>query len=122
MHNASCVPGLHVRIDRKSKWGNPFKMDSEKGKLLVIWKYVFYLLENNRLLNDLGVLENKTLACWCSPSPCHGNVLIYLAKRPDVVKRYKDEGTTARRIASDIFNLNGWNIPEEREQTNLFSF
>jgi hypothetical protein len=50
-----------VRIDRKSKWGNPFKMDSEKGRLLVIWKYVFYLLENNRLLNDLGVLRIKLL-------------------------------------------------------------
>jgi len=36
-------------------------MDSEKGRLLVIWKYVFYLLENNRLLNDLGVLRIKLL-------------------------------------------------------------
>jgi hypothetical protein len=97
-------------------------MDSEKGRLLVIWKYIFYLLENNRLLNDLGTLDNKTLACWCSPSPCHGNVLIYLAERQDLVKRYKDGDITARRIALDIFNLNGWNIPEERKQTNLFSF
>jgi hypothetical protein len=122
MHNASCVSGLHVRIDRKSKWGNPFKMDSEKDRLTVIWKYVFYILEKNRLLEDIGFLNNKILACWCSPSPCHGNVLIYLAERPEIVKGYKEGKITARRIATDIFNLNGWNIPEERKQANLFKF
>ena len=97
-------------------------MDSEKDRLTVIWKYVFYILENDRLLNELGTLNNKTLACWCSPSPCHGNILIYLAERPEVVKRYREGNITARRIATDIFNLNGWNISEERKQTNLFSF
>ena len=111
-----------IRIDRKSKWGNPFKLDSEKDRLTVIWKYVFYLLENERLLNDLGSLNNKILACWCSPDPCHGNILIYLAERPEIVTKYREGKITARRIASDIFNLKGWNIPENRKQTNLFNF
>ena len=122
MHNADCVAGLHIRIDRKSKWGNPFKIDSEKDRLTVIWKYAFYLLENERLLSDIESLKNKTLACWCSPDPCHGNILIYLAERPEIVKKYKEGQITARRIASDIFNFKGWNIPENRKQTNLFNF
>jgi hypothetical protein len=122
MHNASCFSGVHVKIDRTSKWGNPFKMDSEKDRLTVIWKYVFYILENDRLLNDLETLRYKTLACWCTPSPCHGSVLIYLSERPEVIQRYRDGKITARRIASDIFNFNGWNIPEERKQSSLFNF
>jgi hypothetical protein len=42
--------------------------------------------------------------------------------QPPIVKKHKERKITARCIASDIFNLNGWNIPEDRKQLNLFNF
>ena len=33
---------------------------------------------NNPALYNLDELKNKTLACWCSPEPCHGDILIEL--------------------------------------------
>lgn len=68
MHHVDFKRGKHVRIDRKSKWGNPFKLedpDDENARLEVLWKYTLYLLRNEKLLNDVPLLEGKTLACWC---------------------------------------------------------
>lgn len=58
---------------KKSKWHNPFTI-KEYGKES-IKKYREYILENRVLMDSLEELRGKTLACWCKPEPCHGDVL-----------------------------------------------
>jgi len=65
-----------VYIGRGSKWGNPFVIGKDGDRAEVIAKYEYYLLQNDRLLNDLHELEGKRLGCYCSPKACHGDVLL----------------------------------------------
>ena len=68
-----------VRIDRKTKWGNPFKLGKESERDDVIAKYRDYLKGQPELLAALPTLKGKVLGCWCYPKACHGNVLAELA-------------------------------------------
>ena len=67
-----------VYIGRPSKWGNPFIVGNHGTRAEVIEKYRDYILKNLKLLNSLHELEGRILGCWCSPLPCHGNILIEL--------------------------------------------
>ena len=77
-----------VRIDRQTKWGNPYKIGRDGDREQVIAKYEAYLLESP-LYEQLGELRGKDLACWCAPPSglaidevprwCHGQVLGYYA-------------------------------------------
>lgn len=42
-------------------------------------KYRAYLLERPDLLDQVPALRGKTLACWCAPELCHGDILAELA-------------------------------------------
>lgn len=68
-----------VLIDRKTKWGNPYKMKSEKDRDGVILKYREYMVRQIDLgiitLEELAGLHGKYLVCHCKPKPCHGDVL-----------------------------------------------
>ena len=70
-----------VRVDRKTKWGNPFVMRHESERAAVIAKYREYLKGKPELFAALPELRGKDLACWCSPLPCHGDVLLELANQ-----------------------------------------
>lgn len=63
-----------VRIDRKTKWGNPFFIGRDGDRQEVIAKYVKYILESD-LLADLPELYGEALGCHCYPKLCHGHVL-----------------------------------------------
>jgi len=65
-----------IYIGRGSKWGNPFKIGRDGTRKEVIEKYRIYLLYNDELLADLHELKGKVLGCYCSPKPCHGDILI----------------------------------------------
>ena len=65
-----------VYIGRGSKWGNPFVIGKDGNRKQVIEKYRQYLLNNHELLTAIPELVDKVLGCWCSPEPCHGDVLI----------------------------------------------
>jgi hypothetical protein len=76
-----------VYIGRPSKWGNPYSHKTgTKAKYKTdtrdeaIEKYRDYILygDGKHLLKDLHELKGKTLGCWCSPLPCHGNILSQL--------------------------------------------
>jgi hypothetical protein len=79
-----------VYIGRPSKWGNPyshkegtkaeFKVDTREQ---AIEAYYYYITEGEgqHLLKDLDELKGKTLGCWCSPKPCHGEILINLVEK-----------------------------------------
>jgi hypothetical protein len=66
-----------IYIGRPSKWGNPFKYGTRKQNIEM---YEHYIRENPFLLSCLPELKNKILGCWCSPNPCHGDILIKLLK------------------------------------------
>ena len=91
--------GLLVRIDRTTKWGNPFRVGTDGDRAAVIEKYRRWLwrkIQNEEVdLYQLADLHGCELGCHCHPLPCHGDVLAraaawaadYLGDMPDEVKR-----------------------------------
>ena len=90
------MPGNTVKIDRTTKWGNPFPVTPELTREQSIALYekmmagkpakdgpltVAQQRETRALiLDNVGELAGKNLACWCSlDGPCHGDVLLKLA-------------------------------------------
>ena len=73
-----------VRIDRATKFGNPYLIGRDGSRAEVIEKYRERLWREIRAgrmpLEDLAALEGKRLACHCSPKPCHGLVLAAAAR------------------------------------------
>lgn len=67
---------VFVRIDRRSVWGNPFRIGTDGDRATVIDRYRAYLLASPQLLARLPELRGKLLGCWCHPEPCHGCVLL----------------------------------------------
>lgn len=76
-HHRNAPPGS-VYIGRGSKWGNPYVIGSDGTREEVIQKY-----RDNMSLDlemDAAVeLRGKDLVCFCSPSPCHGDILLEIA-------------------------------------------
>jgi len=66
-------------IDRRTKWGNPFKVGRDGTREQVVARYRADLWRRLRAgevaLEDLAQLDGMWLACWCDPLPCHGHVL-----------------------------------------------
>ena len=73
-----------VRIDRATRWGNPFVIGRDGSRAEVIDKYRANLWRDIRAgrigLDELAALNGKRLACWCAPDPCHGDVLAAAAR------------------------------------------
>lgn len=69
-----------TRIDRTTKWGNPFVIGKDGTREEVIKKYRSYLVKGLRYgkftHEELAALHGHDLLCWCAPEPCHGDVLI----------------------------------------------
>ncbi len=70
-----------VRVDRATKYGNPFPIGRRYGnREQVVERYRKHLWDRVRSgempLEDLAALANRRLACWCAPKrPCHAEVL-----------------------------------------------
>jgi hypothetical protein len=81
-----CHEKYDVYIGRKnsrlnlpeSKWANPYRIGIDGNRDDVIKKYKEWILNQPDLINNLSELEGKTLACWCYPKKCHGDILIEL--------------------------------------------
>lgn len=80
-------PGA-VYIGRPSKWGNPFThyvgtlaLHRVKTRAEAIAMYERYITVHNPDLLEAAKreLKGKDLVCWCSPLPCHGDVLLKIA-------------------------------------------
>ena len=75
------VVGNTVLIDRRTKWGNKFRIGPGQDREQAIARYRADLWRRIRAgevaLEELAELESCWLACWCSGDghPCHGHVL-----------------------------------------------
>lgn len=76
-----------VYIGRPSKWGNPFIIGKDGTREEVIKKYLDWI-KGSKIFCDkmppkISEIENelrgKVLGCWCSPNPCHGDILYSIA-------------------------------------------
>ncbi len=65
---------------KHSPWANPYRMTKQTTREEAIEKYRQHLRENPDLVERARrELKGKTLACWCAPKPCHGDVLAAVA-------------------------------------------
>jgi hypothetical protein len=68
--------GKAVRIDRGTKYGNPFLLDSDGDRDQVCNCYERHYLPHKPSINsDIGKLKGKVLVCHCYPLRCHGDTL-----------------------------------------------
>lgn len=73
-------PCWAVRIDRQTKWGNPFVIGRDGTRVEVIDKFEVWLKAQPELVEAVRrELRGKDLLCWCHPKPCHGDVLMRIA-------------------------------------------
>jgi hypothetical protein len=72
--------GLAVRVDRKTKYGNPWVLDQDGDRNFVCDCYEQdYLPKKKSILKDSAKLRGKVLLCHCYPLRCHGEALVKLA-------------------------------------------
>jgi hypothetical protein len=71
--------GLFVRVDRRTPWGNPFRIGRDGDREAVVAKFRDYLPHKDGLLGQLASLRGKALGCHCAPEMCHADVLADLA-------------------------------------------
>ena len=103
------MPENTIKVDRSTKWGNPFKLNSQSSRLTCLSKFktlvkashdVLYFcssdLQEYRRNVDTNVttLRGKNLACWC-PLPacggddiCHAAVLLKIANDIETIQDY----------------------------------
>jgi hypothetical protein len=68
------VPGAQAA----SRWANPFSVE-RYGRARCLELYEARVRANaDGMWDALDQLEGKQLGCWCSPEPCHGDVLLRL--------------------------------------------
>lgn len=73
-----------VYIGRPSPWGNPFNISANRTRAQVITDFDAWVHRSNDpkaqyIRENVHKLKGKTLACWCAPQACHGDVLKQMA-------------------------------------------
>jgi hypothetical protein len=70
----------YVFIGRPSKWGNPYIKGRDGDRDEVCRKYEQYfreqIMSTPLFRKALLELKGKTLACYCKPLKCHGDVIV----------------------------------------------
>lgn len=70
--------GLAVRIDRSTRYGNPFVLNEDGDRDDVCDAYERHYLPHKPSITDridAGELNGKVLVCHCYPQRCHGDCL-----------------------------------------------
>jgi hypothetical protein len=67
-------------IDRRSIFGNMFHIgeDGTREEVIESYKNWFNTMIKTcpQFRRNIQTLKGKTLGCWCTPLPCHGDVII----------------------------------------------
>ena len=68
------------RFPATNTFGCPFRIPDETARADIMTQYETYLRRelaaSPTLLAALLSLRGKKLGCWCSPLPCHGDILL----------------------------------------------
>ena len=95
------MPTNTVKVDRTTKWGNPFRIGSKllplsgknQGKEFTVTHAIAVKMHRTAALGKGDAsqefralvrreLRGKNLACWCPlDKPCHADVLLEIANR-----------------------------------------
>ena len=83
------MPANTVKVDRTTKWGNPYTVDHHREASEAVKLYREWMCgiakgldrwERDKLRDQLRELRGKNLACWCKPgAACHADVLLEIA-------------------------------------------
>ena len=84
------MPPNTVKVDRTTKWGNPFKVGQGASPKICVERFREWVLSNLWTFpNKWEIheqLRGKNLACWCplidkdgKLVPCHADVLLKIA-------------------------------------------
>jgi hypothetical protein len=80
-----------IYIDRRSPFGNPFHITehcSRKRSIELYQERFNYRIAHDSLFYAaVEALRGKKLACWCTPLPCHGDVIINYLENSNVSTR-----------------------------------
>jgi hypothetical protein len=82
----------------ESAFANPHRIGQDGDRAEVVAKYRSWLLGRQELLQRLHELRGRRLACWCSPEPCHADVLIELVDADAVLDDLAAAGVTVEAV------------------------
>jgi hypothetical protein len=75
------MPPNTVKVDRSTKWGNPYKVPAPGCEAEIVALFRRYTAPTLPIED----LRGKNLACWCPlDQPCHADVLLEMANREAV--------------------------------------
>lgn len=102
-----------VYVGRPTKWGNPFQIGQDYQDRILTRKdaveafedWLLHSDEGQELFKDIGELAGKDLICWCSPFPCHADILMREANRPEVEPCALPEPTKSWNQLADELGL-----------------
>lgn len=67
----------YILIDRRTAFGNPFKIGIDGDRKEVVRKHKRYFRERMKtdpqFEQEIYALVGCRLACWCAPLSCHGD-------------------------------------------------
>ena len=76
-------------------FADPFKSRIGRTRAQIISDYQDYLKEHPEIVEAARQLRGKVLACFCTPLPCHGDILADIAdgndQKPDVADESWEE-------------------------------
>jgi Domain of unknown function (DUF4326) len=92
------MPSNTVKVDRNTKWGNPFRVKPGRPReyAITLFRHMlcgFISVSDDPTMEaqdayremaerDCGELRGKNLACWCRiGDPCHADILLELANK-----------------------------------------
>ena len=69
-----------IYVGRPTKWGNPYTLGEHRTREQAIAYYEQYVLRRPKFVDEIRTeLRGKDLLCFCSPLPCHADVLLRIA-------------------------------------------
>lgn len=91
------IPSDAVYVARPSKWGNPWRIGEKhpidghpltRDDVIELYRCnISQMLKTKRddgsVILNLSELQGKDLVCFCSPLPCHADILLRLANKGD---------------------------------------
>ncbi len=99
--------GTYKRIDRRTKWGNPYIVGVHGNLSQCLEAYIQYIQDQYDLIADLSELEDVDLGCWCAPpqgltsnlndSPliCHGQVLLFMVEENRAIREEMEKAKSS---------------------------